>query len=264
MKRLLSFALILVLAISCSKKVEGPTQDQILHATLWYQQSAEFKSLSYQAFNLARMRLDLDAEMNVGKKEKRAVVVDVDETILDNSPYQADVIASNKPFDQESWTAWVKKEKAKALPGAVEFLNYATSKGVRVFYISNRIAETEAESTYNNLKAVGLTLAKDDMLFKVKSSEKTDRRQMVTDQGYRIVMLMGDAMGDFNGDYGKKPHAEQKAQSDVDRERFGRDYIVLPNPMYGYWESAAYNYDYKLTEEEKFKARRASLIPSDK
>ena len=107
-------------------------------------------------------------------------------------------------------------------------------------------------------------MAKDDLLFKVKSSEKTDRRKMVTDQGYRIVMLMGDAMGDFNGDYGKKAHAEQKSQADVDRERFGRDYIVLPNPMYGYWESAAYNYDYKLPEEEKFKARRASLITSDK
>lgn len=263
MKKILALVTMLFLVISCSKAVQGPTQDQLLHATLWYQQSAEFKALAYQAFNVARMRLDLDYEMNP-KKEKRAIVVDVDETIVDNSPYQADVILKNKPFNQDDWTAWVKMEKAKAIPGAVEFLSYAASKGVRVFYISNRLADSEAEATLTNLKALGFPITKDDMMFKTKSSDKTDRRQAVLDQGYRIVMLMGDAMGDFNNTYGKKPNAEQKAQADADREHFGRDYIVLPNPMYGYWESAAYQFNYKLTEEEKFNARRSLLISTDK
>ncbi len=262
MKRIFLALVIGLVAISCNSKQET-SQDQLLHATLWYQQSAEFRALSYQAFNVAKMRIDMDLMMNKGA-EKKAVIVDVDETIVDNSPYQANVILENKPFSGSTWKAWVELAQAKALPGAVEFLNYAHSKGYSVFYISNRKQEGELEPTYKNLKALGFPVEKEFMVFKTTTSSKVSRRQMVTDKGYRIALLMGDAMGDFNGNYKGKTNADQKSQADADHERFGADYIVLPNPMYGKWESATYNNNYKLSEEEKLKARKALLVPIKK
>lgn len=262
MKRILLGLLVGLVAISCNSKQE-PTQDQLLHATLWYQQSAEFRALSYQAFNVAKMRVDMDLMMNKGAG-KKAIVVDVDETIVDNSPYQASVILNNKPFSGESWKAWVDMAQAKALPGSVEFLNYAHSKGFTVFYISNRKQEGELEPTLKNLKALGFPVVKENMIFKTTTSSKIARRQMVTDQGYRIALLMGDAMGDFKEGYKKKNNADQMAQADADKERFGADFIVLPNPMYGKWESATYKFNYKLSEQEKVDARKAHLMPIKK
>ena len=130
--------------------------------TLYMQKAAEYRSLAYQAFNLARLRLDADLDKkNVKKLPKaersmpRAIVVDIDETILDNSPAQAYSIANNAPFNLKDWYAWGEMRKAKAIPGAVAFLNYAVSKGARIFYVSNR-DEVQKQATIDNLKKVGL------------------------------------------------------------------------------------------------------------
>ena len=132
-------------------------------ATLWMQKAAEYRALSYQAFNLARWQLDADFDKkNVKKlpkteqKKPRAVVVDVDETVLDNSPSQAAAIKGRKPFSLPDWYAWGEMRKAKAIPGAVEFLNYAVSKGVKVFFVTNR-DEVQKQATIDNLKNVGFT-----------------------------------------------------------------------------------------------------------
>ncbi|MCK5884042.1 MAG: 5'-nucleotidase, lipoprotein e(P4) family [Bacteriovoracaceae bacterium] len=262
MKKIILGLVIGFMAISCNSK-QGPTQDQLLHATVWYQQSAEFRALSYQAFNVAKMRIDMDLMMNRGAG-KKAIIVDVDETIVDNSPYQASGILNNRVFSNESWREWVDMAQAKALPGSVEFLNYAHSKGYTVFYISNRKQKGELLPTLKNLKALGFPVVKENMMFKTTTSSKIDRRKMVTDKGHRIALLMGDAMGDFKEGYKKKNNSEQMAQADADKERFGADFIVLPNPMYGKWETATYKFNYKLSEKEKVDARKAHLLPIKK
>lgn len=228
------------------------------------QKAAEYRSLAYQAFNLARLRLDADLDKkNVKKLPKaersmpRAIVVDIDETILDNSPAQAYSIANNAPFNLKDWYAWGEMRKAKAIPGAVAFLNYAVSKGARIFYVSNR-DEVQKQATIDNLKSVGLTdVGNDNVILRAGESSKEARRTSIA-KTHRIVMLMGDNLDDFSNVFEKKPIAERFAETDKARENFGRNFIVLPNAMYGTWENAIYDYG-RLTEAQKADKRMSAL-----
>ena len=135
-------------------------------AILYMQKAAEYRALAYQAFNVARMQLDADEKYAKKTAESRArkpraVVVDVDETVLDNSPAQAVQVKNRLPFIQEKWTAWINMRKAKAIPGAIDFLNYANRKGARIFYVTNRI-EVEKQPTIDNLKALGFPDVSDE------------------------------------------------------------------------------------------------------
>ena len=105
---------------------------------MYQQKAAEYRALAYQAFNLARLLLDADLEKkNVKKLPKaerkmpRAIVVDIDETVLDNSPAQVYGIKNGAAFNTKDWYAWGEMRKARAVPGSVEFLNYAVAKGVK-------------------------------------------------------------------------------------------------------------------------------------
>jgi len=125
---------------------------------LYTQKAAEYRALAYQAYNLARLRLDADLEKKnlkklpkTERKRPRAIVVDIDETVLDNSPANAKGIITGRPFNTADWYAWSELRKAKPVPGAVDFLNYAMSKGVKIFYISNR-DEVQKAATIDNLQ----------------------------------------------------------------------------------------------------------------
>ena len=232
--------------------------------TLYMQKAAEYRSLAYQAFNLARLRLDADLDKkNVKKLPKaergmpRAIVVDIDETILDNSPAQAYSIANNAPFNLKDWYAWGEMRKAKAVPGAVAFLNYAVSKGAKIFYVSNR-DEVQKQATIDNLKNVGLTdVGNDNVILRAGESSKEARRTAIA-KTYRIVMLMGDNLDDFSNVFEKRSIADRFAETDKARENFGRNFIVLPNAMYGTWENAIYEYG-RLSEAQKAEKRMSAL-----
>ena len=232
--------------------------------TLYMQKAAEYRSLAYQAFNLARLRLDADLDKkNVKKLPKaergmpRAIVVDIDETILDNSPAQAYSIANNAPFNLKDWYAWGEMRKTKAVPGAVAFLNYAVSKGAKIFYVSNR-DEVQKQATIDNLKNVGLTdVGNDNVILRAGESSKEARRTAIA-KTYRIVMLMGDNLDDFSNVFEKRSIADRFAETDKARENFGRNFIVLPNAMYGTWENAIYEYG-RLSEAQKAEKRMSAL-----
>jgi 5'-nucleotidase (lipoprotein e(P4) family) len=187
--------------------------------------------------------------------------VDVDETVLDNSRYQATLLKNRQPYDSNTWTDWVKLEQAEAIPGAVEFLRYASSRGVRIFYITNR-KEVEKDATTVNLKKFGFPDVSDQTLLvrtDPKSSSKEPRRQTVASR-FRIVLLVGDNLNDFAEVFEKgKTVADRLAAVGQNRDRFGTRFIVLPNVMYGDWENAAYGYDFKLTDEQKA-AKRTGLL----
>jgi 5'-nucleotidase (lipoprotein e(P4) family) len=228
-------------------------------AVLWMQSSGERAALSYQAFTLGRMMLDRDLRTNHGKK-RRAVVVDVDETIIDNSRYQAGLIKNRQNFNDQTWLEWINRAQATAIPGAVDFLKYASSRGVRVFYITNRKA-AEKEGTAANLQKLGFPNVNDETLLvrtDTQSSSKEPRRQSVSAK-YRVVLLMGDNLNDFSDAFeNAKTVNARMSVTDQNRARFGSTFIVLPNPMYGDWESAIYEYK-RLTEEEKAARRKAQL-----
>ena len=233
-------------------------------ATLWMQKAGEYRALAYQAFNLARWQLDADFDKkNVKKlpkaeqKRLRAVMVDIDETILDNSPAQAANIKNRQPFDLKQWYAWGEMRKAKAIPGSVEFLNYATSKGVKVFFVSNRDA-VQKQATLDNLKNVGFKDVTDDnVLLRTAESSKEARRLIIL-QKYRIVFFMGDNLDDHSNVFERKSIVDRFAEVDKAKDMFGKRYIILPNAMYGTWENAIYDYG-RLTDAQKAEKRVNAL-----
>ncbi len=227
-------------------------------AVLWQQSSAEIRALQHQAFLLARLMLDRDFRINRRNKRRRAVVVDVDETVLDNSRYQATLIVNRKPFESATWTNWCNGAQASAIPGAVEFLRYAASRGVRVFYVTNR-RPTEREGTAKNLKQMGFPDVSDEtLLLRADVSSKEARRQQISKR-YRIVLLAGDNLNDFSNVFEGKTIAERAAAVEAARQKFGTEFIVLPNAMYGEWESAIYEYNSRLSEAEQNQKRKAAL-----
>jgi 5'-nucleotidase (lipoprotein e(P4) family) len=233
-------------------------------ATLWMQKAAEYRALAHQAFNLARWQLDADLDQkNVKKlpkaeqKKPRAIVVDIAETVLDNSPSQAAGIKARKAFSLPDWYAWGEMRKAKAIPGAVDFLNYATSKGVKVFYVSNR-DEVQKQATIDNLKNAGFNdVSAENVLLRTTESSKEARRQSIL-QKYRIVMLMGDNLDDLSNVFERKSVADRFAEVDKVKTEWGKRWIVLPNAMYGTWENAIYEYG-RLTDAQKAEKRAAAL-----
>ena len=249
-----------------AQAVPAHTFDYQIGAVLFQQKAAEYRALAYQAFNLARWQLDADLDKkNVKKlpkaerKRPRAIVVDIDETILDNSPANANTAKNNLPFNVRDWYVWGEMRKAKAVPGAVDFLNYAVSKDVRVFFISNR-DEVQKQATIDNLKKVGLNnVAADNVVLRQNVSESTkEPRRSAVSAKYRIVMLMGDNLDDFSNVFERKNIADRFAEVDKAHDLWGKRFIVLPNAMYGTWENAIYNYE-RLSETQKAERRINSL-----
>jgi 5'-nucleotidase (lipoprotein e(P4) family) len=233
-------------------------------AILFQQHAAEYRALTYQAFNVAKMTIEADFDKKNLKtlpkeerKKPRALVVDVDETVLDNSPHQADLVKKRLPFTNSIWTEWCNLRKAKPIPGAVEFLQYANSKGVRVFYVTNR-NETEKIATIDNLKSAGFPdVSEETVLVRTTESTKEPRRQLIL-QKHRIVLLAGDNLNDLSNVFERKSIADRFMEVDKTKDLYGHKFIVLPNVMYGEWEGAIYEFK-RLTEAEKTAKRLSSL-----
>lgn len=229
---------------------------------LFMQKAAEYRALCYQAFNWAKISLDADEKNRkklpkADRKKPRAVVVDIDETVLDNSPAQAYAVKNRTPFNLKDWYAWGEMRKAKAIPGAVEFANYATSKGVKMFYVSNRDA-AQKQATIDNLKSAGFQdVSAENVILRDQESTKEPRRQAISAK-YRIAVLMGDNLNDLSNVFEKKSVADRFAEVDKAKMEFGSRFIVLPNAMYGDWESAIYEYQ-RLTEAQKAEKRAGAL-----
>ena len=233
--------------------------EQLVMATLWVQASAEFRALSYQAFNLARMNLDAFLDSYSGAKPV-AVIVDADETVIDNSAYQAFLIGQDFGYSSETWVPWMAAARAKAMPGATEFLTYAAGKGVEIFYVTNR-KMVGYEGTRRNLAELGFPhVDEQHLLLRTDSSDKQARRDQVA-QAYEVAFLMGDNLNDFLSVFRKKGVAERFTETDKVADQWGRRFIVLPNPTYGDWEGAVYNENWGATPSEKDQMRKASLDP---
>jgi len=249
MQKMLTLVVLVMLG-ACS----SVNQEHLTMATLYAQKAGEMRALSYQAFNVAKMKLDKDLRRS--SKKTRAVVVDVDETIVDNSPFQAQGIKDNTNYPV-GWREWINMASATALPGAVEFLNYAHKRGVEVFYITNRKV-VGFDATYKNLVALGFPVKKENMMLREKDSSKKSRREEVLKK-HRIVLLMGDNLGDFSEIFELNDNDARNNLVDQNKRAFGDKFIVLPNVMYGNWEAALYNGNMRLPNEEKKKIRHSLL-----
>lgn len=233
--------------------------EQTTAAINWMQRSGEYRALSYQAFNMAKMAFDAAKPANGMKK---AVVVDLDETMIDNSAEGAYRIVTHQGFDSKLWTKWCEAEQAAALPGAVEFSNYVNAHGGKMFFVSNRKVGAEYQPTVNNLKALGFTgVDETSVLLKDKTSKKTERFNKIEQEGYTIVLFIGDNLDDFDfttETYGKLNDV-RCATVDKHKAEFGAKYVVLPNPVYGGWLSGLGADYYKKTGAEKLQIHRDNL-----
>ena len=262
--RLLSLA---ALALMMSPAVQaadvgdtGPAPNDNLDAVLWDQTAVEAQATMMQAYALARIRFDeaLAAKESTAVQtgdfanKPPAVIVDVDDTVLNTSQYRAWNIKAGTVFQPKTWTQYVDSKIDFAIPGAVEFTQYAASKGAKVFYVTNRTKEEEPATT-ERLKALGFPMGDNvDTVLTAKEMEdwgsaKSTRRAFIA-KDYRLLLLLGDNFGDFTDAYKGSIEERQRAFED-NRAHWGKDWIVIPNPTYGSWESAAYKHDYKTPAE---------------
>ena len=224
----------------------------LVNATLWLQTAAEHGAATRQAYTAARLALDaaLADPQWVGATEERAgdagqtpaIILDLDETVLDNSPYEARMIHRGITFDQDAWNEWVEESAATALPGASDFLVYARDHGVTPFYVTNRAAGEEA-ATRRNLERLGLPVSADpDTLLVLgerpewRTSDKSPRREWVA-RLHRVLMLVGDDLNDFVNARGLDLAARNRAVEEH-AAWWGRRWILIPNPAYGSFERA--------------------------
>jgi len=267
-------ALLVLAQVFSTAQTPSPSRETVVDneyqtgAILWTQSSAEYRAIAYQTFALARLRLDQNLASHETRKrndirralQRPAVIVDADETVLDNSRFQAELVLRGLSYDPQAWRGWCERAEAGAVPGAVDFLTYAARRGVKVFYITNR-RQGEKAGTIANLQKLAFPSVNDETVLVREdgaTASKESRREKVAAR-YRILLLVGDNLNDFSDDFASKSIAERLVQVDRERAAFGMRFIIVPNPMYGDWENAVYENKSGLTEAEKRAHRRMAL-----
>lgn len=262
-----------------------PGAHEQLHAVLWVQSSVEYDAVCRTAYSRARAALDAalaDPRWTAALEQreanalpgKPAVIMDLDETVFDNAPYQAQLVLEGKAFDDPSWKRWVLRGEAGSVPGSLDFIRYAEGKGVTVLYVSNRDAESPGDrdspqerSTRRNLEALGVSLSAEEDTILLKNefqdwgSDKGTRRSLVA-RSYRILLLVGDDLGDFMSGIRTNPE-DRAAKAAEHADLWGRAWIMLPNPMYGSWERVLSGPETRLTPAEALKRKTGRLRGMD-
>jgi acid phosphatase len=256
-------ALLLLFAAACTTTTTAPAPQSTLpspppcnpgltlvNATLWVQTGAEFRAAALATFAAATRSLDAalaDPSWNVEENgpsdpsQPPAIIVDSDDTVFDNSRYQARVLKAGTTYDQDSWNAWVAEASTDAVPGAAAFLAHAKARGVTVFYVTNREAKEEP-GTRQRIANLGFPLDPnvDTVLTRGEkpewTSDKTGRREFVA-ASYRVLLLAGDDLNDFANARDKSVADRYKIVADHE-SWWGTKWFLVPNPMYGSWERA--------------------------
>jgi 5'-nucleotidase (lipoprotein e(P4) family) len=224
---------------------------------LWQQQSGEYAALCYQAFNAGKQYINALPGNHTG--EKRAVVLDIDETILDNSKYAAWMVASGEPWSNEAWESWCNALDAYPIPGSLDFTLFLQKNSIEVFYVSNRPVSV-TNSTITNMQSLGFPFADaEHVLLMEKTSDKTPRIERIQQQGFTVVLYAGDNLDDFDSSIRKQMNQERRAWADARIGQFGAYWIVLPNAVYGTFESAIRPNYYGLSPKERASARSEAL-----
>jgi len=264
----------------CASSYYGPSHDSVhkpaatnnnenLNSVLWVQAAAEYSATALQTYASARAQLDTainskswtaDSEQTSGYEHlPPAIILDVDETVLDDASYQGKLLVEGTDFSLESWDEWISLQQAEAIPGAVEFIEYANDRGVNIFYVTNREclrrqdgkAPCPQESdTLENLRKVGITdsARAENLLLKNEQptwgSEKQSRRTHLASR-YRILFLFGDNLSDFipcvksrnssNCTDDSPTPAQREQLMSFHADKWGKQWFILPNPMYGSW-----------------------------
>ena len=228
------------------------TKDPRYNSLAWIQNSAEYSLSASQTYRMALAQLYVGMQdrkwsadevqvVEGGYEDKPpAVILDCDETVLDNSAYNARNILWNKPYTTASWNAWCQERKADAIPGALEFVKRAEALGVKIFFVTNR-RDVVKEATIKNLNALGFPADESTVLTKNadlgRGDDKVSRRAMVA-KNHRIVLLIGDSMSDLCTGM-DVPNTKRRNEIAAEKTAMlGSRWIMMPNPVYGSWQRA--------------------------
>ena len=244
-----------VLATGCAQKTEEKkeenksgdnkitlTYDQLRSrentmGALWYQNAAEVDALYQQGYNVATNKLKELLKQPTDKPY--SIVLDIDETVLSNIPFQVKMVKDGTAFNPKLWDEWVQKAEATPVAGAKEFLQFADKNKVQIYYISDR-TDAQVDATINNLEAQGLPVqGRDHLMFKNEGDKSKEGRRQEVIKHTNLVMLFGDNLVDF-AEFSTKSETDRDKMFEQLKAEFGDKFIIFPNPMYGSWESAVY------------------------
>jgi len=243
---------------------------ELLDAVLWAQTAAEHDALCRQAFVLAAERVEqalrdprwtaLPSQTGDYGSLPPAVVFDADETIIDNTGFEAEMIKENKGFDGELLREWEMAGRATALPGALEFVRFLKEKGVEPIVITNRDAPRKP-AVVKNLLDLGFPVRADGSTVLLRGERKEwpdkESRRVFVSRSFRVLLLLGDDLGDFLPGVDTTVDGRREL-AESHRDYWGSRWILLPNAMYGSWERALYPRDVK-GDRERLRAKYDKL-----
>ncbi len=263
--------LIVLIAVACSSQkdvpaaegevMKGQLSQQNVDAAVWYNTSAENYYLYQQTYYYATIQLMKKLSETPADDRPPAVVLDIDETVLDNSPYMLQLIQQNDTYSEETWERWVQQANANLLPGVKEFLSFCEENGVMIFYISNRSIK-HIDVTITNMVKYQLPNADPDhVLLQETTSDKTDRRMRAMSE-FNVVLYVGDNLRDFDEIFSDRSKSYGKEVVKAELQQMLPQYIILPNPMYGQWQRI-FSFPEGATEAERAKAKTQQAQPLD-
>ena len=273
MKSLRHISLLLFIVFtgdSFASKDDKAFQEQSMLSVLYVQTATEFAANNIQTYANAKDALLKGLEDSSWKAaleqvdnfedKSPAIILDVDETVLDNSNFQARTILSGLSYPN-GWAKWVNESNAGAVEGVYDFLHFADKKGVKIYYLTNRL-ESFREATKKNILKLGLPFEEDAVLL-MRSEEnlrdKTDRRKKIANEN-RIVLIIGDQLTDFiSTKEAYVFHTERKKLAKKYSDLWGTKWFLVTNPTYGRWELSIYE-DYPSSEKEAIETRKKTLI----
>ena len=269
---LLATCVVASLLTGCQQAPKGHDQ---LDAVLWTQTSIEHEVLYQQIYAAATRQLQpalADPQWDALAQAPRkldglppALIVDIDETLLDNTPVNAKSVVDGGAYDYAEWYRWVEKAEARALPGSVAFMQAADRLGITAYYLTNREPGQETD-TLRNLRQAGFPISDVGQILTAGTaiggcqqagSDKTCRRQWVGARA-RVLLMVGDSYGDFIAAPNRLSAQRQAAAPYQDW--FGQRWFLLPNPTYGGWYTAPYADRDELPDSEKRALKQRALI----
>ncbi|MFC6275928.1 5'-nucleotidase, lipoprotein e(P4) family [Psittacicella hinzii] len=207
---------------------------QLVGALLWMQQSAEYRAAVYQAFNYARLAFKAAPEQ---AGQEKTIIIDIDETLLDNTPFEAGITLSGVGYQQSHWENWEREGKPQAIAGALEFLQDIDAQGGKIYYLSNRYG-INLEPTIAHLQHLGFPQVERERVilqYVNNCEESKDQRLAHIMHNEHVVLIVGDSIDDFYGTKSLQGNAAKRQWVDENADLFGTKYIMLPNPVYGSW-----------------------------
>jgi 5'-nucleotidase (lipoprotein e(P4) family) len=221
---------------------DADLENNLTMAMAWKQTAAEYRALYHQGFNLARLRVELALAKKQDGSLPLAIISDVDETLLLANDYWGYLIEQGRDFfDDAIWDRWVAENRAVASPGALEFLEFCVANGVEIFYVTNRDqGESTVQLALDNLNAVDFPSVDRAHLRVLRETSNKEQVQQQIREDHEVVVLLGDNLNDFARRYYSTDLEQRLSLMEEDRERYGRDYILFPNPTDGHWIRAIF------------------------